>query len=493
MARIVRTLVPLLLAVAPAQPALAQVIPIRVVPVAEADQFGFFPSANFGMASVSIALADSLLDPVQNPALGARLKKARYFGGPTFFAVSNSAGSGQTFPLGGMARFGRVFAGVTLALQEIDPAQPRQSGLFPLDALASSFAPGPFVVAEPNRSQRNRHAHGTVGYAFHDGLSVGASGFWSDLRAMEGSELLFTGSHNVSQRGNRSELRLGAAKEWGERSLEAVVLQSRQDMEYDVGYAQLFWDPATRQQQLFTFVSRAGMDSRTDGVHLRYGAPLRDTTWRFGAVATANVIHESRAPYYEFMGIPRDPSTTRAYSIGLGVTRRRGPVTVALDALAEPAWRRASGVADTALAAIGPETNREESFFRFRNAVLRGGASRDFHISGTTRLRLQAGAQVRSVNYQLEQHDFLLGTFRERSNRWREWTHAWGADFLFSSFQFGYQLRMLSGMGRIGVPPDHDGDVVFDVIRPGFPLSSNVTLYPVRVTSHQMFITVPLP
>lgn len=493
MARIAPTVVTILLALAAAPPSFAQLIPIRVVPVAEADQFGFFPAANFGMANVSIALADSLLDPVQNPALGSRLKKARYFGGPTFFAVSNSAGSGQTFPLGGMMRIGRGFVGATLALQEIDPARPRQAGVFP-EILSSSFV-GTFTPAEPNRSQHNRHAHGTAGYAFGNGLSLGVSGFWSDLRAMEGSELLFTGSHNVRQRGNRSEVRLGAAKDWGERSLEAVVLQSRQDMAYDVGYAQLFWDPATRRQQVFTFMSSETMDGRTDAAQLRYVAPLRDSTWRVGAVATANVIHESRAPYYEFMGIPRDPSTTRAYSVGLGVTRRRGPLTISADALAEPAWRRATGVADTAVTAVGAETNREESFFKFRNSVLRGGIARDFHMSGTSnRLRLQAGAQVRSVNYRLEQHDFLVGTFRERGNRWREWTHAWGADFLFSSFQFGYQLRVLSGMGRLGVPPDDDV-VVFsqpDILRP-IGVTSGVTLYPVRVTSHQMFVTVPLP
>ena len=51
----------------------AQVIPIRTIPLSEGDQFLLYPSNNLGMGGVSIALADSLLDPFRNPALGARL------------------------------------------------------------------------------------------------------------------------------------------------------------------------------------------------------------------------------------------------------------------------------------------------------------------------------------------------------------------------------------------------------------------------------------
>jgi hypothetical protein len=476
-----------------APPVSAQLIPIRVVPMAEADQFGFFPSANFGMANVSIALADSLLDPVRNPALGSRVGRGRYFGGPTFFAVTNDAGSGQTLPLGALARVGRVFLGGAVAVQEIAPARPRQTFGFPIELLLqSSVAPGPFQQAEPNQPRSNRYGHATAGYAFPGGWSVGASGLWSSLGAMEGSELLFTGSHNVRQRGERSDVRIGAARQWGARSLEAVVLRTSYAMHYDVGYAQVFWDPATRSQQVATWVVASDADAATNGVHLQFSTPLRDSSWRFGAIATANVMRESASPYYEFMGIPRDPSNTRAFNLGAGVSRRRGPVTVALDAVIEPAWRRATGRADTSIAPT-VDGNREESYFRFRNAVVRAGVAREIGLlDRSSHLRLQAGTELRSVNYDVEQHDRLRSTFRERSNSWREWTHGAGATFVFSRFEFGYQLRVLSGMGRLGVPPETDfGPVVFDSFRGG-PVSAGITLYPVRVTSHQMFFTVPV-
>src|SRR5687768_8332633 len=104
-------------------PAAAQLIPIKTVPVAEGDQFGFFPSANLGMAGVSIALNDTLLDPFSNPAKASRLRGTHFFGSPSFYSVSSSAGSGRTLPLGGFAQRGSSYAGVVLALQEVSGAR----------------------------------------------------------------------------------------------------------------------------------------------------------------------------------------------------------------------------------------------------------------------------------------------------------------------------------------------------------------------------------
>lgn len=496
MANVIRTTIPVVLAAVVAGQAGAQQIPVRVVPIAEADQFGFFPSANFGMANVSIALSDSLLDPFHNPALGARIRRGLYFGAPTFFAVSNDAGSGQTYPFGGIARFGRTFVGGAVALQEIDPARPRQFFPFPTLALTSSFAPVALDVSG-NETQANRHGYATVGHTLGRQVTVAASALWSDLRAMEGMDLLFNGSHNVRQWGDRSDVRVGMLTEWGGRSLEAVALRSHLDMRYDVGYAQLYWDPATRQQKLQTHNVLAADASRTLGLHLKYDMPVRDSTWRAGAILTFNEIREGKAAYYEFMGIPRDPSRTMAYNVGAGLSRRRGPTSFAVDAILEPIWRRATGVVDTtSLALFAPGVNQEDSYFKFRNVVLRGGIAHDIVMAGSeNRLRLQFGAQMRNVNYRLEQHDHLRSVFRSRTNHWTEWTHAWGTNFLFERFQFGYQIRLLSGMGRLGVPPESGGDVVFadsPPFFPGNPPPVGTTLYPVRVASHQMFFSVPI-
>src|SRR5207237_1308007 len=81
-----------------AGPAAAQLISIKTVPIAQGDQFEIFPSNNFGMGSVSIALPDTLLDPFLNPAKGARLGAARFFGAPTAYGISQGAGGGRALP-----------------------------------------------------------------------------------------------------------------------------------------------------------------------------------------------------------------------------------------------------------------------------------------------------------------------------------------------------------------------------------------------------------
>src|SRR5438046_9111519 len=81
-----------------AGPAAAQLISIKTVPIAQGDQFEIFPSNNLGLGSVSIALADTLLDAFLNPAQGARLGAARSFGPPTACGIYLGAGGGRTLP-----------------------------------------------------------------------------------------------------------------------------------------------------------------------------------------------------------------------------------------------------------------------------------------------------------------------------------------------------------------------------------------------------------
>ena len=495
------------LAFLPVAAAHGQVIPVRVVPIAEADQFAFFPAANFGMGGVSIALADSLLDPFRNPAMAAGIRKALYFGSPTLFSVSNHAGSGQTLPVGALIRNGPMFFGGAVAVQQIAPARPFSSGFFTTDRALSSFAGPSIPEPQPSGPETNQHLYATMGRRF-DGprASIAASAMWSGLRAMEGVDLLFNGSHNVRQSGDRLGLRLGVVREWqGKRSLEAMVVHDRARMTYDVGYAQLFWDPATRQNQVQTFNVAAADGHRTVGGQLAFMTPIIDSAWRLGALVIANATHHQRAPYYRAMGVPRDAGYSNAYNVGVGVSRALHGSTVAFDAVFEPIWRRGSGRADTTLLGangpLAPGAQTSDSYFKFLNVVLRGGASRDLRLaSADSRLRLQFGAQLRNVNYALEHHDFLAGTFRATQRSWKEWTHGWGASFLFPRFEFGYQLRLQSGLGRIGVPPDEGAVFVsvpaLDLTAPipgsGVAIARPITIYPVRVTVHQLTFSVPL-
>src|SRR5215212_10214349 len=88
----------------------AQLISVRSAPVSDGGQFAFLPSANLGLGGLSIALADSALDPFTNPAKGARLSGTRIFGAPTFFSVSRKAGGGFTLPVGASLSNGAWFS-----------------------------------------------------------------------------------------------------------------------------------------------------------------------------------------------------------------------------------------------------------------------------------------------------------------------------------------------------------------------------------------------
>src|SRR2546427_3129150 len=143
----------ILLLLALTRPAPAQLISIKTVPIAQGDQFAIFPSNNFGMGGVSIALADTLLDPFVNPAKGARLGAARFFSAPTIYGISQGAGGGRTLPLATIASSDVWFGGRALALQQGDASKApfyRGGG----GGVGTPLPAGPVAPALPSEPRR---------------------------------------------------------------------------------------------------------------------------------------------------------------------------------------------------------------------------------------------------------------------------------------------------------------------------------------------------
>src|SRR5437763_8510000 len=183
-----------------AGPAAAQLISIKTVPIAQGDQFEIFPSNNLGMGSVSIALADTLLDAFLNPGKGARLGAARFFGAPTAYGISQGAGGGRTLPLAVSAGSGAWFGAFSLALQQIDASKPPfDQGRFVAQArppLPGGALPETTVVAVPPRQDSYGHQYviAMLGpRAPGSGLSLAASALWANLTGVDGVDLLFAG------------------------------------------------------------------------------------------------------------------------------------------------------------------------------------------------------------------------------------------------------------------------------------------------------------
>jgi hypothetical protein len=470
----------------------AQLISIKTVPVAQADQFDFFPSQNHGMGGVSIALSDTLLDPFSNPAKGARLRGAHFFGSPTFYSVSRDAGSGRTIPLTALVRSEGWFGGASLALQEVDAAR-RADQFFAIPG----FTPG-------KRSHNNRFAFGMIGKELPvAGVSVAASVLWAGLEAIDGVDLLYAGSQRIDQAGQSMDVRLGAVKEWaGGRTLEATVVHNRYRMAHDVTYVDWAWDPNLRTNVAQPRVDENLDRTNTSAVHLVLSAPLSNTPWRIGGVATGNRLTHPKIPNYEFMSIPRDPGHSYAYNLGVGLSRTDSLLTFGLDVIYEPIWSNtwadAAGPIETDGGAMIPAGGKTiENHFRFSNSLLRMGFSQTLPGTGEdNRAALQLGIGVRSISYRLEQADYVRGTEREQRESWIEWTPTWGTSFRFPGLEIRYGGRMTTGTGRPGVAPTQFGRGVLADAGVGSTIiaapSGPLTLDDVRVVSHQLSVSFPI-
>src|SRR5687767_14398231 len=220
----------------------AQIIAVKTAPIAEGGQFAFLPSANLGVGGLSIALADSTLDPFVNPAKGSRLRGTQVFGSPTFYTVSRGAGGGLTLPVGASISSGPWFSQFAIAMQEVEHTGPDDGVIFPTVGLEGDVPP-PFVE-DDEPSRRNQYLHATVGRRLSKlGASVAASVSWWSLNAMDGVELYYPGSEHVRQHGDALDLRLGLFKEWRGQSLEALVVRNRSGMNQDAAFVDLFWNP----------------------------------------------------------------------------------------------------------------------------------------------------------------------------------------------------------------------------------------------------------
>src|SRR5687768_7173309 len=276
-----------------------QLIAVTTAPIANGGQFAFLPSANLGLGGLSIALADSALDPFMNPATGSRLSGARMFGAPTFFSFSREAGGGLTLPIGLSVSSGAWFGQLSLAIQEVDEPTNGQPIISPL-AADTRIGPRPVDPDQAELSRQNRFGHAMLGRRYANRMSIAASASWWRLNAIDGVELFYPGSQQVRQHGEASDIRVGLFKELaGGRSIEVVALHNRFAVNQDVAFTDLFWDPNLRQM---TFVPRSEPNAdRTEtwGLHLGYRRPLADSTWRIGAILTGNRILQPRLPAYD--------------------------------------------------------------------------------------------------------------------------------------------------------------------------------------------------
>ena len=500
---------PLILALsflAISQPLNAQLIPVRTVPVASGDQFLLFPSDNLAMGGVGLAMADTLEDPFSNPATGARVSETFFFASPTFYGISDRNGSARSLPLGALFTSGRWFGGGAFSLQELKGAErDRNWPFFAVRDPWDSFAwPMPEPVQDLSEaSARNLYAFGMLGYHLPEkGLSVGVSGSYADLGAVDGVDLLYAMSQEIDQSGHISDLRLGVLKEWDSgQSMEFVLTRNKVRMQHDVTYLNLVWEPLPPD----TFPSpqwRTRVEENLDytdtwGGQLAFRRPVGSNGWQVGWSLTANRKDHPKIPNYEIQNIPRDPGDTHAFALGGGIAKTEGPARFAVDLFLEPIRSDTWADAATDTTDVNGQTIKAgeetiENDFVFTNALIKAGASWDYKLA-----TFKGGLQIRSISYELDQFDRINLDKRTQDESWMEWTPSFGVSLRLQGVTVHYAGRITSGTGRPGTRWSNlrmaesgmDSALSNDfLLAPQGPL----TLQDARVTTHQISVVIPM-
>lgn len=493
-----------------AAPAAAQLITIKTLPIATGDQFNFFPSANQAMGRVSVALADSLLDPFINPAKAGRLRSGamQFFGSPTFYSISHASGGGQTIPVGALGSKGDLFGGAVVAMQELNPSRV-STAVLPTSPLSAGTLNATTSLPAPDQlnNKYNRYAFATLGRRAANGLSFAGSVVYADLHRIDGVDQLYSGSQSVTQYGGDLDARFGVVRDWENGStLEALILHDRLAMTHDVTFAETFYDPNIRSLNTRARLERNLDHTNTWGIHLGWQRPVGDSGWRVGAILTGNLLTHPKLPDYQVFDIvrplPWDPGHSAAYNLGIGVAQQTGPSTFALELIYEPIFTHTWGEAQAATQSVDgsliPTGGRTtENHFTFSNVVGRLGFRQDIPIEGARYpLRIQFGLSGHAIHYWLEQDDHIEVSSRHQYEQWVEWAPTWGASMRFGGVDVRYVGSTTHGTGRPGITtnqfvamPDAALGSANVLAAPNGPL----TLTPVSVTTHQLSLSVPLP
>lgn len=406
----------------------AQYIDVRTVPVATFGQFIIFPAQNFGMAGVSIALNDSILDPFENPAKGVRIRGYRFYISPNTTDATENSGMSRTLPMSVLFRTGRSFGGASLTLQRIRAAEKPEGSHTPTDRTENLYAFGLF--GKP---------------IAHSGTAIAASMLWSSLHAIQGVDLLYNQSERVEQNGHIFDFRVGLLREGApnDAALDAVLFYNYIGMVQEI--YRVYWNgspaPSDRYED----------KTHTVGLSLNAMRPVAVLNSNVGLNLTINYKNHPKIPNYELMNLPRDPGHTWAANLGAGIATHHDGNTFAADFVFEPIWshtwseaRQPVRTSSHALIPAGGKT--VDNTFVFTNWLIRLGLSEQGKVAG-----FQLGLQVRRMAYDFTQRNYVHGTKRSQHESWLEWYPSFSIYLNISSIQFRYAVRMTIGTGRPAV------------------------------------------
>jgi len=233
------------------------------------------------------------------------------------------------------------------------------------------------------------------------------------------------------------------------------------------------------------------------GAHTQYVAALGSEGWRVGLVATGNRLSHPKIPNYRIQNIPRDPGTTWAANLGVGVARAIGGFSFGAEYINEPMRSETWGLAerDTAMAGGGVLRAGDRTVtnhFSFTNSRVRVGVGRDFAVSDSgDKLGFQFGLMVYAIDYSLHQTNHVQQNDRWLGEGWTEVSPTMGLQWRGKDFALQYAYRLTCGprsctMGdKITIPPATTGGVI---AAPSSPLTTSAG----SSSTHRFLLSVPI-
>ena len=431
----------------------AQVVTPKTLPVLQSGQFDMFPSAHAGMAGATIALDDSLLDPFVNPAKATRISDGSFFSAPYFHNISGGRGGGKSLPLGGSGSWGAWSAAGLFTFQQLDRVAPT----FFFGCTVCALNPAASQSSTSGQAAYNQYLAGSIARRLTPTTSVGLAVQVAALDAVDGVDLLYSGSDQITQSGTLADFRLGMTKQLGaDRNFEVMLLHSRTDMQHDVHFTTWRWDPLDRQTIQSQRTDHNEDQTHIWGLHTEYSRPLGSGAWQIGWLGTANRLAHPKIPNYTIQNIPRDPGTTYSFNAGAGIGRSVRGTTIAADLIYEPMFADtwAEAAKDTAMVGGGTIVAGERTVdnnFRFNNLKMRFGAGQEIAIrNGGTTLGYQVGLGIYAIHYRLQQANHVARTFRTQREQWLEWSPTLGARLRSQGLDVLYNFSLTCGPGACG-------------------------------------------
>ncbi|MFB6097556.1 MAG: hypothetical protein ABEK84_00265 [Salinibacter sp.] len=426
----------------------AQLVPIKTAPIATGSQFQIHPAQTRGMGGLSLAVDDTLGDPFVNPATASRLNGTWAYSAPSHYTITGPDGGARTVSVGALVDRGSWFGGVGGALQHLNPGR-RLPQVQPTLSTTSTTT----RTVRPLRevSAENQYLTLLGGRHLSEQWAVAGMIQWAGLEAMDGVDLLYPGNRGLRQDGHQLDLRVGILREWNGQSLRALLVRHRVDMSHNVRTVDLVELPGEEEPGRTVRWKRYDDRTNTWGLHLEYERPLGTPGWRLGAVLTGNRKSHPKIPNYDLMNIPRDPGTSWASRVGLGVAHSDPHTTVGAELLFAPIVSETWANAKEPLqqpdgGVIAPGERTVVNDFRFANTILRTGLR---HRKAWW--ELQAGIEVRTTRYWLTQNDRVEKTTRHQYEEWSEWTLTWGGGVEWGALTLRYTGHLTLGTGRPGV------------------------------------------